>query len=480
MTRHDPIHPERHKQLFLDDHAVESAAGVTRTLHQPEKQGAVLRGDVSAGQTGVQSRSSPQWNSDRQVWEWWYWAFYDAPNATGDRLDYYAVSKDGIEWEKPSLGLYEGRGPGDRNVAWDPTARSIYHVIRDEGAADPRRRYKGLFDLLDRRIGFSPDGFDWTLPDISPVPSQDESHCVYDESTGRYLATVKQATDWGRSVFLSTSENFTDWSFPTLVFNTDEQDNENRKRRIREATEDPDYLTPPVIGEPPEDYIAQCYQMAVMPYEGLYVGFPALYNPAGPDGAGNNTGLNQIELTVSRDMRTWDRVADRELFIGIDPWDGVNYGTAQNLMSGCPHVRGDEIWVYYNALRFRAYSDQHPELDPAFFKDGSALCLAKLRLDGFVSLDAAGGGSVVTKPFLFTGAGLSVNVEARGELRAELLDPRTGEPMPGFTAGECSPLAGDLLSGPIRWGERARPETDAQAQVRFHLRDASLYAFWTP
>ena len=61
MTRHDPIHPERHKQLFLDDHAVESAAGVTRTLHQPEKQGAVLRGDVSAGKTGVQSRSSPQW-----------------------------------------------------------------------------------------------------------------------------------------------------------------------------------------------------------------------------------------------------------------------------------------------------------------------------------------------------------------------------------------------------------------------------------
>ena len=129
--------------------------------------------------------------------------------------------------------------------------------------------------------------------------------------------------------------------------------------------------------------------MAVMPYEGLYVGFPALYNPAGPDGEGNNTGLNQVELTVSRDMLTWDRVADRELFIGIDPWDGVNYGTAQNLMSGCPHVRGDEIWVYYNALRFRAYSHQHPELDPDYFRDGSALCLAKLRLDGFVSLDAA-------------------------------------------------------------------------------------------
>ena len=479
MAEHNAIHPERHKQLFLDDHAVESMDGVTRTLHQPEKQGAVLRGDVSAGQTGVQSRSSPQWNSDRQLWEWWYWAFYDEPNATSDRMDYYAVSKDGIEWEKPSLGLYEGRTSADNNVSRDPTKRTVYHVLRDERDPDPGRRYKALFDVKDRWIGFSPDGFDWTLPDIAPVPSQDESHCVYDESTGRFLATVKQATEWGRSVYLSTSEDFVDWTFPRLVFNTDEQDNENRKRRIREATEDPNYLTPPVIGEPPADYIAQCYQMAVMPYEGLYVGFPALYNPAGPDGEGNNTGLNQVELTVSRDMLTWDRVADRELFIGIDPWDGVNYGTSQNLMSGCPHVRGEEIWVYYNALRFRSYSHQHPELDPAFFEDGSALCLAKLRLDGFVSLDAAEGGSVLTRPFRFTGTGLSVNVEARGELRAELVDPRDGPAAARLHRRRVHAAAGDHIDGQVRWGDRARPETDVSVQVRFHLRDASLYAFWT-
>ena len=172
-------------------------------------------------------------------------------------------------------------------------------------------------------------------------------------------------------------------------------------------------------------------------------------------------------------------MANRELFIGIDPWDGINYGTSQNLMSGCPHVRGDKIWVYYNALRFRAYSHQHPELDPAFFEDGSALCLAKLRLDGFVSMDSAGEGSVLTRPFLFTGSGLHVNVQAQGELRAELLDPRTGQPMTGFTAADCSPLTGDRIDGQIRWGERARPDTDVPVQVRFDLRNTSLYAFWT-
>ena len=45
-------------------------------------------------------------------------------------------------------------------------------------------------------------------------------------------------------------------------------------------------------------------------------------------------------------------VADRTPFIGIEPFDGQNYGTSQLLMSGPPIVRDDgEIWCYYNALR---------------------------------------------------------------------------------------------------------------------------------
>ncbi len=72
------IDPVRHKQLFLDDHAVESMSGVKRTLHRPDKPGPVLRPDRSLGQTALQSRSVPQWNSEKGLWEWWYWAMYDS------------------------------------------------------------------------------------------------------------------------------------------------------------------------------------------------------------------------------------------------------------------------------------------------------------------------------------------------------------------------------------------------------------------
>ena len=478
---HRAIYPGKHKQLFLDDYSTESGTGLSRTLHQPQKHGPVLNADLSAKQTAVQSRSAPQWNPEKQVWEWWYWSFYDEPNATSESLAHYAISSDGVKWEKPSLGLCEGKAHGDNNVISGAGHhdKTVYHVVRDELEENPEKRYKGLFGTKDRWIGFSPDGLNWTMPDISPVPSQDESHLCYDIISNQYLATVKQSTEWGRSVYLATSKNFINWTFPKLIFNTDETDNENRKQRIEQATINPDYLTPPIVGEPPEGYKAQCYQMAIMPYEGLYVGFPALCNPAGPDGAGNNTGLNQIELTVSHDLYNWNRVANRELFIGIDPWDGVNYGTAQILMCGSPTIRDNEVWIYYNGLRFRSYSHQHPNLDPEFFNDGSAMCLAKLRLDGFVSLDAKGEGVLITKPFEFDGDGLKVNAQSNGGLQAELLNAKTYETLPGFSVSESLNLIGDHIDGQIRWGDRTRPENSIPVRVRFHLKDSSLYSFWT-
>ena len=95
--------------------------------------------------------------------------------------------------------------------------------------------------------------------------------------------------------------------------------------------------------------------MAVMPYQGLYIGFPLIFNPAGaiPPPHGNFTGLNQVELTVSRDLLHWERVADRALFLGIEPWDGLNFDTAQILLTGRPMVRDDEIWIFHVAYRYR-------------------------------------------------------------------------------------------------------------------------------
>ena len=424
------INPDIHKQLFLDDYPIEQLSGVVRTLHRPEKLGPVIKPDPSRGQKALQSRSVPQWNPDMGLWEWWYWTGYRVPpygprRHTSIDLMTYATSPDGIDWEMPSLGLFDWNGSKDNHIAYDPEAgdRAIHHIIRDELEEDPKRRYKALFWANDRALGVSPNGFNWKMLHVPPIPSQDESHFLLDESTGMYLAFVKHRTAWGRSVWVASSRDFDVWTEPRLVLHTDKIDQENRKKRVQAAIDDPEYLSPALVDG--IDHIAEVYQMAVMPYEGLYVGFPVLFNPAAalPQPYGNYAALNQVEVTVSRDLYHWDRVADRQVFIGIDPWDGVNYGTTQNLLCGLPRVHeGREIWIYYNALRFRAPMTFYDDRYHKYFEDAGALCLAKLRLDGFVSLDAASEGSVVTKPFMTTGEGLYVNAVApQGQVRAEVL-----------------------------------------------------------
>ena len=479
------IDPISYKQLFLDDSAIEWMTGITRHLHQPVDHQPVLCPDRSQGQISVQSRSAPQWNREKRIWEWWYWGYYRVPphgkyQSTEARVNCYATSSDGVTWERPVLGLYEWQGSRQNNLALDPQARTLYHIIRDEQDVDPQRRYKALFDVHDRYLGVSADGFTWTMLDAPPIPSQDESHFLYDASSQQYLAFVKQPTEWGRSVWLSTSSDFQHFSEPQLVLHTDAIDRENRKRRVQQVVADPIYLSPPLVDE--TDHIAQIYQMAVMPYEGSYVGFPVLFNPAAniPPPHLNYTGLNQVELTYSHDRLRWMRVADRALFLAVDPGDESHYGWAQKLLCGTPHVHeGREIWIYYNALRFRGPEELYKHVPAHLLDDASALVLAKLRLDGFVSLDAEEEGTITTKPFLPNGGQLFVNADAsEGVVSAEILDAEMGYPVSGFSGAKANGLTGDLLRGQLRWNDQATLPQDRAVRVRFRLRQAKLYAFW--
>jgi len=300
------IDPLRHRQLFLDDHAIGEAVNLRRILHQPTKYGPVLRPDRDRGEKYVQSTSSPQWNPERRCWEWWYNAF----TTYGDiSHNLYARSTDGLYWERPSLGRYEWNGSRENNMAYASEEWALCHILRDEIDPDPGRRYKAFFTAktnFDRWPGISPDGFEWTVLDVPPIPSQDTSQLIYDEIGARYLATVKHRTAWGRSAWLVTSEDFAHWTAPELILHTDEIDQANRQRRIDAVVQDPAYLSPPIVDG--RKYIAQLYMMPVMPYEGAYIGFPLLFNPSGPDPSQmNHTGLNQVELAVSRDAYHWQR-----------------------------------------------------------------------------------------------------------------------------------------------------------------------------
>ncbi len=96
------------------------------------------------------------------------------------------------------------------------------------------------------------------------MPSSDESSFSYDPATEQFVATVKQGTEWGRSVWLSTApaKQFGAFTKPELIFHADEQDQINRRERVKKILEGPEYLSPPIVDD--VDYIAEVYNMHVL------------------------------------------------------------------------------------------------------------------------------------------------------------------------------------------------------------------------
>ena len=107
--------------------------------------------------------------------------------------------------------------------------------------------------------------------------------------------------------------------------------------------------------------------------------------------------------------------------------------------------------------------------------------LAKLRLDGFICLQAKDEpGTVITKPFRLEGRRLEVNVDAHaGHVRVEILD-EGGKAIPGFS-GKSAPeyrAVDDLRLKPA-WtnGKDLLALKGNVVRIRFRLRNARLYAF---
>lgn len=56
------IDPLRHRQLFIEDHAIGEATNLRRILYQLTKYGSILCADRDRGEQYVQSTSSAQLN----------------------------------------------------------------------------------------------------------------------------------------------------------------------------------------------------------------------------------------------------------------------------------------------------------------------------------------------------------------------------------------------------------------------------------
>jgi hypothetical protein len=482
------------KHLFIDDHEIQVIHNLARKLHQPQHfpNNVVLRPEHRWENAGIQLGTVPIWDSSDSKFKTIYVAD-GAPVDGGDRgrhtCSCYAESDDGINWRKPFVGLcdypeptWTGKPIGRDNNILPSLSGVLRGPVCDEDDVDERQRYKGFFHSAEglHRV-VSSDCLHWENMAVDPLQSHDVAQLTLQEDPRLFITMAKQSGPYGRSYCLTTSDDFVDWSEQELVFHADQIDQENGFARLGRFFDDPRYKTPTYNRV--EEWRTDIYNFPVIRYEGLYLALPVMHHWSGkkPPLYENVESRKSVELACSRDLRHWERVANRTPFLELSPvGDGRSYDLAQLVTAEGFVSRNNELWFFLSGLKHRALSIADAKAGKLF--DSSAVYMTKLRIDGFVGLK--GGwewGSVVTKPLEVAASNLSVNVDAwRGKLRVEVLDPEEDRALSGFSADDSLVVAGNHIDERVNWTKKQDLSglLGRTVRLRFSLWQSELYSFW--
>ena len=102
------------KQLFIDHRFIEDSDAIELRVNPPVKRpGPILQSDRPWDAFNLIYFSIAE---DEGLYKMWYQAYDDDQWAGGRPRLCYALSDDGIHWEKPEMGLVEFRGSRKNNI----------------------------------------------------------------------------------------------------------------------------------------------------------------------------------------------------------------------------------------------------------------------------------------------------------------------------------------------------------------------------
>ena len=406
--------------LFLDDEEVQDHPGFVRKIQSPRRirTEPVLRPDRPWEGHAVQLWGSVLYDQEDALFKMWYFSA-NTPLYRSQGRGYfmcYATSRDGVEWEKPALGIVPVDGSAANNIVYPtpetPAAWGLdpWGVVKDPHDPNPSRRYKmGMYQqrpseqesdietpnmtreeknkarktllraIRDRHgmyAAFSPDGIHWTSGEKILVPrGGDAGALVFDPLSRGYIASTRRyqtimdhfVIGWKgyrRVIALSTSRDFVHWTPLKTVLKPDDFDD-------------------------PRD---QMYVMTPFAYGNQYIGFIGMLH--------SSTELGPTQLASARDLQNWRRVGRREEFLSVGSpgsWDG-----AWSSLSGNPPIlRGNTLHLWYSG---------RPQAHGTSGMWQSSIGIATLRKDGFVALRSGiRGGDLMTEPVEVLGPKLYLN-----------------------------------------------------------------------
>ena len=471
----EPIDVGSRLELIVDDHLIGELGGKAELrMHRPiPRQVAVVHdapweGNNCAYHTVIQ---------DDDVYRMYYRGTNldmtdDKLRHTHDAVVCYANSRDGVDWTKPNLGLFDFDGSKENNIIWKGKGSHNFAPMKDANPdSQPEARYKALGGLPGEGGLYafrSSDGVHWSLLDDKPVITKgafdSQNLAFWDTVRDQYRVYFRVFRN-GRDINTATSGDFLNWTEPVLLDYVD-----GRKTQLYTNQITPYYRAPHVFLGFPTRYIAG--RGLLTPLNEKIARASSRYGNDYTDGG----------FMSSRDGTTFNVRA--EAFLRPGPvkqgrWvyggNYQNWGLVETEMESAPEgISGllgpgsiKELSIYASeggwlgkANRMRRYT---------------------LRIDGFVSVHAPmSGGEFVTKPLLFDGKHLVVNyaTSAAGSIRAEIQTDQ-GEPIPRFTLADSREIFGDQIQRTVSWkeGHDLGQLAGQPIRLRFVLKDADLYSF---
>jgi hypothetical protein len=478
-----PIELGNQRELFIDDYLIGEMSNAQLLVHQPVREELAVNCDAPWEGNGC-GYYTVLHDKQEAVYRMYYhaWQIPTGLEPGGPLTIGYFQSKDGIQWERPSLGICEFDGSKDNNIILDKMGdggqcHDFSPFIDQNPNAKPEARYKATGAGFDCEKGVwayqSPDGIHWKPMADAPVFTKG----IFDSQNVSFWSTQEQkyvlyyrifsgkGPTGTRLVNRAVSDDFLNWTDEgTIAF--------------------PE-------GEGPRE-LAQYYVNQIKPYERaphLYIGFPARYVDHGLTASAKllpEWNLREKRMTVS--PRYGTTVTDS---VYITSRDGHRFQQSNDVFLR-PGLRTQHNWCYgdnyiaWHVVETESTKDDSPKelslyaTESYFTGRNSRLRRYSLRIDGFASVHAKlQEGQLITKPITFTGKQLSLNfaTSAAGMLRVEILNP-DGTPIPGFTLADCDLIYGDSLDRRVSWKDQTNVESliGKPVLLRFVMREADLYS----
>ena len=417
------------------------------------------------------------------------------------------------------MGITEEHGH-DTNIVFGSENFGSVHgagILDDPWEPDSQRRYKALYfyvpPTIDEvggglvKLAYSPDGKQWSpsanTPVVGPERTQlDDVAIITPEPESRgYLAFTRHPFMSGGPTHVRMPPHGPTGGTPTYDLATDMPQRRNRRRIFLMESSDFKHWSAPRLVLAPDSEIDNLdtafYGMKAHRIGNQWLGFLNILNMV------SNT--MHVELTHSRDGRTWRRVAPGRAWLAPgDPGDWDQFMV--NITSSPIEPNDRELNVYFGGARNHhdwwfagptenrddpSRWDHAPEVND-MAEVSYCLGLATMRRDGFVSLGASleREGIIVTEPFVAPGNTLVINASCKkgGYVKVEVTDWQD-QPVPGGREDQCDIFDGDAIEHIVTWhGNQSMPmpkptsddirlpETPYR-RLRFTLRGAELYSF---